>query len=107
MILRFEITLAAKGAKTSVFTSRRAAVSVKLQAKTPERIAVIATPLPGFDPCKDFLVTETVGADGQTTRKLLHGNLSDNVLNGGQLSSTGELIANSVKFVSGNVTRFI
>ncbi len=107
MMLRFDITIAYNGAQTSVFASRRAAVAVKLLSKTPERIAVIATPQPGFDPSKDFLATETIGADGQTTRKVLHGTVPDKVLNSGQLSAVGELIANSVKTVSGNVTHFI
>ena len=107
MLQRFDITVAAQGAKTSVFASRRGIVTVKLLMKTPERVAVLATPLPGFDPAKDYLVTQTVDSAGDTTTTVLHGKLDQKVIDSGQVSSVGELIANEAKVVNDNVTRFI
>lgn len=73
MLNRFTITLAdTSGAEKEVFASRKSAVSVKLQQKIPERIAVLATPLPSFDPADDFIIA-LVRENGTTRFETIHG----------------------------------
>ncbi len=73
MLNRFGITLADNsGAEKEVFTSRQSAVSVKLASKCPERLAVLATPLPSFDPTRDFIVA-LVRDNGRVHFETIHG----------------------------------
>lgn len=73
MLNRFGITLAdLSGAEKEVFASRKSAVGVKLQQKIPERLSVLATPLPSFDPDRDFIVA-LVRENGSTRFETIHG----------------------------------
>lgn len=56
MLNRFGIVLAHDGEEKTVYASRRGAVSVKLLSKWDGFLKVLATPMPNFDPDKDFLV---------------------------------------------------
>lgn len=73
MLNRFTITLAdVSGAEKEVFASRKSVVSVKLQQKIPERLAILATPLPSFDPAEDFIIA-VVRDNGTTRFETIHG----------------------------------
>ena len=80
MINRFEITLSGGNVPTrEVYASRKRIVAVELQCDCrPARFAVLATPLPTFDPESDFLFA--LVRDGESTRveKLL-GSLPEDV----------------------------
>jgi len=66
MLNRFGIILAKDGKEKTVYASRRGAVSVKLLSKWDGFLQVLATPMPSFDPDKDFLVAVTSDDDVET-----------------------------------------
>lgn len=76
MLQRFGINLAAQGAEKIVFASRRGAVSVKLLTKIPERLTVLATPMPSFDVDSDFIVA-VVNDGGEQRIETIHGTCPD------------------------------
>lgn len=73
MLNRIGITLADNsGVEKEVYASRKSAVYVELQAKCPDRLAVLATPMPSFDRDHDFVVA-LVHENGKTHIETLHG----------------------------------
>ncbi|MDZ4836988.1 MAG: hypothetical protein SGJ27_24665 [Candidatus Melainabacteria bacterium] len=73
MLNRIGITLADNtGTEKEVFASRKSAVVVKLQQKIPERLSVLATPMPSFDPDSDFIIA-LVRENEMTRLETIHG----------------------------------
>jgi hypothetical protein len=92
MLQRFGITLATDGSERTVFASRRGAVSVKLLTKIPERLIVLATPMPSFDPDSDFIVA-VVNEDGEQRIDTIHGKCPDWVLDAHMIPPDAVMVA--------------
>jgi hypothetical protein len=89
MLNRISITLAdSSGAEKEVFASRKSAVSVKLAQNIPERLAVLATPLPSFDPNSDFIIA-LVRDNGRVHFETVHGITPDWAHEGASTVPTG------------------
>ena len=97
MLNRFGITLADNsGAEKEVFASRKSACSVKLAQKIPERVAVLATPLPSFDPDRDFIVA-LVRENGSTRFETIHGATPEWACEGAVAVPTGAAVLLATK----------